>query len=88
MNTLMRQEREQKGWTQKYVAQQIGVTKAAVHDMETGRRYPSFKVLVKLLDLFGYNDPAPAVRTSRRNLKSLRKIIALSMTKSQRFIER
>lgn len=73
MNTLMRQEREQKGWTQKYVAQQIGVTKAAVHDMETGRRYPSFKVLVKLLDLFGYSDPrllfAPADETSNLSEK-------------------
>ena len=57
MNTMMRQERKDKGWTQEYVAQQIGVTKAAVHDMETGRRYPSYKVLVKLLELYGYNDP-------------------------------
>lgn len=57
MNTMLRQERKNRGWTQDYVAQQIGITKTAVHDIETGRRKPSYDVLVKLLDLFGYKDP-------------------------------
>lgn len=57
MSTTLRQERKDRDWTQEYVARRIGVTKAAVHDMETGRRKPSYKVLVKLLDLYGYNDP-------------------------------
>ena len=54
---MLRQERKNRGWTQDYVAQQIGITKTAVHDIETGRRKPSYDVLVKLLDLFGYKDP-------------------------------
>lgn len=57
MKTVLRQERKNRGWTQDYVAQQIGITKSAVHDIETGRRKPSYDVLVKLLDLFGYKDP-------------------------------
>ena len=54
---LMRQERLGNGWTQKYVSEQIGLTRTAVHDIETGRQKPSYDVLIKLLDLFGYNDP-------------------------------
>lgn len=53
MSTAMKRERLNKGWTQQYVAEHIGVTKAAISDMETGRRKPSFDVLVKLEDLFG-----------------------------------
>lgn len=54
---MIRHERKNKGWTQEYVAKQVGITKAAIHDIETGRRKPSYSVLVKLLNLFGYKDP-------------------------------
>jgi transcriptional regulator with XRE-family HTH domain len=54
---MMRQDRIVRGWTLKQVAQQIGVTPSAVHDIETERCRPSYDVLVKLLDLFGYDDP-------------------------------
>lgn len=57
MNTMLRQERINHGWTQQYVADVIGLTKTAIHDIETGRRKPSYDVLVKLLELFEYNDP-------------------------------
>ena len=57
MNTMLRQERKQRGWTLSYVANNAGITPATVHDMETGRCKPSYDVLVKLLDLFGCKDP-------------------------------
>lgn len=57
MYTMLRQEREARSWSQAYVAKQIGITKGALHNLETGRRKPSYNVLIKLLDLFGYNDP-------------------------------
>lgn len=57
MNTMLRQERKQRGWTLAYVSEHVGVTPATIHDMETGRCKPSYDVLVKLLDLFGYEDP-------------------------------
>lgn len=53
----IRQERIQRGWTQQRVANQVGLSKTAIHDIEKGKQKPSYDVLVKLLDLFGYNDP-------------------------------
>ena len=53
----IRQERIEKGWTQVFVAQKIGVTKAAYRNIETGQRKPSYDVLIKLLSLFDYDDP-------------------------------
>lgn len=57
MKLQIRQEREFRKWTLDYVARQIGISKAAYRNIETGQRYPSYKVLVKLLDLYGYKDP-------------------------------
>lgn len=48
----LRQERLSRGWTQQFVADCIGVSKQTVHDIETGRRKPSYSVLVRLEDLF------------------------------------
>lgn len=52
MNLMIRQERIRRGWTQAYVAKTIGLTRTAIHDIETGKQLPSYKVLVKLEDLF------------------------------------
>ena len=35
------------------MADQVGVTKSAINDMESGRRKPSYDVLVRLENLFG-----------------------------------
>lgn len=53
----IRQERKRHVWTLEYVAKKCGISKQTAHDIETGRRKPSYDVLVKLLDLFGYDDP-------------------------------
>lgn len=52
MKTVLRQKRMANHWTLEYVAQHVGVSKQAVHDIETGRRKPSYPVLVALEDLF------------------------------------
>ena len=57
MKLAIRQVREKRGWTQKFVADKAGITQAMLQKIETGQRKPSFDVLVKLLDLFNYNDP-------------------------------
>lgn len=57
MKTTIRQERIKRGWTQKYVAEKCDVSVQLVCDWENNRRKPSYDVLVKLLDLYGYNDP-------------------------------
>lgn len=51
----IRQERQERNWTQKYVANKVGVTKATIQMLETGQRNPSYDVLVKLEDLFNLN---------------------------------
>jgi len=40
--------RQSKGWTLQYVGDAVGLNKTAVYDIETGRRKPSYDVLVKL----------------------------------------
>ena len=70
METRMRQERKNKGWTLGYVARQVGITKSAVHDLETGRCKPSFEVLVKLLDLFEFNDPRELFKENHQSLNN------------------
>ena len=52
MSLKIRQERTQRGWTQGFAARQIGMTKAAYRNIETGQRKPSYDVLIQLLDLF------------------------------------
>lgn len=48
----IRQLRVEKGWTQKQVGDEVGVSKVAIHDIETGKQKPSYDVLVKLEILF------------------------------------
>lgn len=57
MILLLRQERARRNWTQKFVADKIGITQAMLQKIETGKRKPSYNVLVKLLDLFDFDDP-------------------------------
>ena len=57
VKTMLEQERNKRGITRKQLADKIGITSEAVRLLETGRRKPSYDVLVKLLDLFGYKDP-------------------------------
>lgn len=48
----LRRIRISKGWSLEYVANKVGVTKAAIHDLETGRRKGSIRVWDALEDLF------------------------------------
>ena len=57
MKTVLEQERNKKGFSREQLAKAIGVTSEAVRLLETGKRKPSYGVLVRLLDLFGYKDP-------------------------------
>lgn len=44
--------RQQRGLTQLQLAQQLNITKAMISAYETGSRYPSFDILIKLSSLF------------------------------------
>ena len=52
MNQL-KEIRLKHGWTQQYVADKIGITKAAYSNIETQKRKPSLKVAVQLHKMFG-----------------------------------
>ncbi len=39
-------------WTQEYIAKKIGITKQAYSNIETGKRKPSYKVIIELQNLF------------------------------------
>ena len=54
---MLKEERLRREWTLAYVAKKVGVTISLIQKIETGKRKPSYDVLVKLLDLFEYNDP-------------------------------
>ncbi|MDR2648862.1 MAG: helix-turn-helix transcriptional regulator [Clostridiales bacterium] len=50
----LKRERLLKGdWTQAYVAEQLGLTRQAFNQIETGKRKPSYEVMIKLENLFG-----------------------------------
>lgn len=57
MTLVIREERRKRGWTLHFVAQQIGISKAAYRNIETGERKPSYDVMTKLLAVYGYSDP-------------------------------
>lgn len=44
--------REQRGWTQEYLAASLKITRAALSHYEKNRRKPDFETLTQLADLF------------------------------------
>lgn len=52
MNQL-KQIRLDNKWTQQFVADEIGITKAAYSNIENGNRIPSLKVALQIKKLFG-----------------------------------
>lgn len=62
MYLKIRQERQKNNWTLEFIANKVGLTPSAVHDIEAARCKPSFEVLVKLLTLFGKKTAAKQIR--------------------------
>ena len=48
----LKKEREQRGWSQIYLAEKIHVSRQSVSKWETGKNYPSIEVIIDLSDLF------------------------------------
>jgi len=51
-STRMKQERINRKWTQKTVAERIGVTPTSISDIENGNAKPGYVAMCKLEDLF------------------------------------
>ena len=52
MRTALKRVRALQGWSQADVAKQLGITVQAYSMIETGKRNPSYPVLVALEDVF------------------------------------
>ena len=49
----LKQIRLKNKWTQQYVADKVGITKSAYSNIENKNRSPSWKVAIRLENLFG-----------------------------------
>ena len=49
----LKQAREQRGWSQEYLATKIHVSRQSISKWETGKNYPSIEVIIHLSDIFG-----------------------------------
>lgn len=49
----LKKEREKKGWSQTYLAEQLHVSRQSVSKWETGKNFPNIEVIIDLSDLFG-----------------------------------
>ena len=50
---MLRRLREREGWTQKELAQRLGISGSAISMYERGAREPDFKTLQTVADVFG-----------------------------------
>ncbi len=53
MENLIRSEREQRGWTQAVLAEQLEVSRQTVVALETGKYDPSLPLAFRISQLFG-----------------------------------
>ncbi|WP_426515272.1 helix-turn-helix transcriptional regulator [Diaminobutyricibacter sp. McL0618] len=53
MENLIRSEREQRGWTQAVLAEQLEVSRQTVVALETGKYDPSLPLAFRISRLFG-----------------------------------
>lgn len=49
----LKQIRLNNGWTQQYVADYLGITKATYSNIETGKRNPSLNLALRIQKMFG-----------------------------------
>lgn len=56
MATKLRSYRKARGWSQIYVAKEVGITARALRYIESGRKLPSLPTSNKLEDLFGVSN--------------------------------
>lgn len=50
---ILKQIRLSNGWTQQYVADYLGITKATYSNIETGKRNPSLDLALRIQKMFG-----------------------------------
>ena len=68
MGNKLRSLRIEKKLTQKQIAERIGLAISAVSSYESGTRYPSYEVLVKLAHIFQVSTDYLLGMTDKRNI--------------------
>ena len=53
----MKRDRIKNGWSKACLGRKLEVTGTCIKALETGRNKPSYDLLLKIMDLFGYTDP-------------------------------
>lgn len=51
---VIKKEREERGWTQRYLAKELGLTPTGLWRIETNRTQPRQNVVLKFCELTGY----------------------------------
>jgi type I restriction enzyme M protein len=69
-SSRIKELREKKGWNQKELSEQLGVSQGAVSSWENGRSRPRSAQLAKLQALFGLDDSAKAPTTKKKITKT------------------
>ena len=68
MGNKLKKLRSEKNLTQKQVADRIGLAISAISSYESGTRYPSYEVLIKLARMFHVSTDYLLGITDKRNL--------------------
>lgn len=53
MTNRLRELRAERGWSQQYLGEQLGVSRQSVNAIETGRYDPSLPLAFRIAELFG-----------------------------------
>jgi len=73
-------EREKKGWSQKYIAENTGIPSSNISRYETGERKPDIETLLAMADFLGCSvdyllgrtdEPSPSMRREAAELEEL-----------------
>lgn len=83
LGTKLRELRQERQWTQGYVAKRIGVTSSVISAYETGIRQPSYEALIKLSRLYAVSSDYLLGLSGRRTLESQHLISLDGLTPSR-----
>lgn len=75
LGLAIRKAREERGWTQAYVAELVGKTDRTIMNIENKGQYPSFSLFFKLVTMFDVSVDQFFYRESQRSGESCRKHI-------------
>lgn len=53
----MKRDRIRNGWSRARLGRKLGVTGSCIQLLEEGKNKPSYQLLLKIMDIFGYTDP-------------------------------